>query len=452
MKKEMFLAVGCVVTLLGALLGVAETTIEMDMNAAEALHEADAALNTAYKEVMAVYGEPQQEALRLAQRAWIKYRDACATSEDRLFEGGSLQSMVHTQCAVDLTVAQTERLRALLPGAIAALPSETPDPETLREARVRAETYMQKVYADYRKDYEVPAVVEAQKTWETFRDLWVTAEIACYPADAATTVKERSLAALNSDRAERLKELFMEGYKEEEASGETADLAFEDPPLMKAVAANDLDAVKRLIERGANVNEVNDADYTALHVAAEKGNATIVALLLGAGARRDLYDFDGRTAADVAREWDKPHIARMIDDFAVPAAKEQPSQPQALLATKEEKSGPELPDLEPLLDNFGNLTELRQEQWNRDNEWRLIVRGTGEVSEVNRTGIFSEISDAEYEVTCELRGGDRAVLYMDRNNSEFVHNLEVGDTITFTGKLKKIQDWGFWCSGYVKVD
>lgn len=454
MKKEMFLAVGCVVTLLGALLGVAETTIEMDMNAAEALHEADAALNTAYKEVMAVYGEPQQEALRLAQRAWIKYRDACADSEGSLYEGGSLQSVARTRSAVALTEAQTELLRALLPGAIAALPSETPDPETLREARVRAETYMEKVYADYRKDYEVPDVVEAQKTWETFRDLWVTAEMACYPADAATTVKERSLAALNSDRAERLKELFMEGYKEEEASGETADLAFEDPPLMKAVAANDLDAVKRLIERGANVNEVNDADYTALHVAAEKGNATIVALLLGAGARNDLYDFDGRTAADVAREWDKPHIARMIEEFGAPSTEQKPPepQPQATPAAREEARGPEPVDLEQLLDNFGNLTELRQDQWNRDNEWKHIVRGAGEVSEVNRTGFLSEITDAEYEVTCELRGGDRAVLYLDKNHSDFVLGLEVGETITFTGKLKNMQDWGFWCSGYVKVD
>ena len=71
---------------------------------------------------------------------------------------------------------------------------------------------------------------------------------------------------------------------------------------------------------------------------------------------------------------------------------------------------------------------------------------------MNRTGFLSEISDAEYEVTCELPGGDRAVLYMDKNNSDFVHDLEIGDTITFTGKLKNIQAWGFWCSGYVKVD
>jgi hypothetical protein len=311
---------------------------------------------------------------------------------------------------------------------------------------------MKKVYADYLKNYEVPEVVEAQKTWEAFRDLWVAAETACHPADAATTVKERCLAALNNARAERLKELFMEGYREEEPPGETADLAFEDPPLMKAVAANNLDAAKRLIGRGANINEVNEADYTALHAAAEKGNAAMVTLLLNAGARKDLYDFDGRTAADIAREWDKPHIARMIEDFGAPSAEQTPPQPQAPPEIQEESRGTETPVLEQLLDNFGNMTELRQEQWNRDNEWKHIVSGAGEVSEVNRTGFLSEISDAEYEVTVELRGGDRAVLYMEKNNSDFVLDLEIGDSITFTGKLKSITDWGFWRSGYIKID
>lgn len=456
MKHYHQILLGCALILVSLISCKAETTDEAHANTDEALRDADIVLNEAYKEVMAECDETQREALRQAQRVWIRYRDACVTVEGSLYEGGSFQPVVKLQCALDLTIEQTARLHALMPGVVAAGQSVLADVAQLQQAQKQAEASMEKVYRAYIRDHYVPEAVEAQVVWEAFRDLWVNAETSCYPTEATTAVTAQCLAALNLARAERLKNLFMEGYREEgEETKESTDLAYADPPIMKAAAANDLDTMKQLIARGANVNEINDADYTALHVAAENGNTDIITALLAAGARTDLYDFDGRTAADIARAVSKPDIARIIDEHGskpVEQAPPQTAQQQTQTTAENKKTAPEIQNLESLLQYFGNLTDLRQEQWNGDYEWKLIVTGAGEVSEVSRAGFFSEISDAEYEVTCELPNGDRAVLFLGENNSDFVHNLEIGNTITFTGKLKNIADWGLWRTSYIKVE
>jgi len=456
MKHYHHIALGCALILTCVIPCEAETTVGAHIDTGEALRDADAVLNEAYKELMAERDETQQEALRQAQRAWIRYRDACVTAEGSLYEGGSFQPVVELQCALDLTTEQTGRLRALMPEAVAARQAALPEMALLQEAQEQAEAQMKKVYTAYTREHVSPEVVEAQLAWETFRDLWKKAETVCCPTEVAEAVAAQCVAALHLARAERLKNLFMEGYREEgEETTESADLAYADPPIMKAAAANDLDTIKQLIARGANVNEINDADYTALHVAAENGNTEIITALLTAGARTDLYDFDGRTAADIARAVNKPDIARIIDEHGSKPVEQVPpqtAQQQTQTTAENKKTAPEIQNLEPLLQYFGNLTDLRQEQWNGDYEWKLIVTGAGEVSEVSRAGFFSEISDAEYEVTCELPNGDRAVLFLGENNSDFVHNLEVGNTITFTGKLKNIADWGLWRTGYIKVE
>ena len=55
------------------------------------------------------------------------------------------------------------------------------------------------------------------------------------------------------------------------------------------------EAVKVLLEAGANINAVNEADFTALHGAAYRGLNEVVEFLVEHGANIDARDFRGRT-------------------------------------------------------------------------------------------------------------------------------------------------------------
>ena len=56
------------------------------------------------------------------------------------------------------------------------------------------------------------------------------------------------------------------------------------PPLMRAAAYGNLDAVHRLLKRGVNVNEAGPLGFTALMVAAGRGHLDVAEALLAAGA------------------------------------------------------------------------------------------------------------------------------------------------------------------------
>lgn len=73
-------------------------------------------------------------------------------------------------------------------------------------------------------------------------------------------------------------------------------------PLMIAVEFNNQDAVQILIESGANLNMQNLWGTTALNFAARKGHALIFQKLLYAGADIHKKDADGRTALDYVYE------------------------------------------------------------------------------------------------------------------------------------------------------
>ena len=60
------------------------------------------------------------------------------------------------------------------------------------------------------------------------------------------------------------------------------------------------EAVRVLLEAGADVNAVNEADFTALHAAAFRGQNEVVTYLVEQGAAVDARDFRGRTAFRMA--------------------------------------------------------------------------------------------------------------------------------------------------------
>jgi ankyrin repeat protein len=64
--------------------------------------------------------------------------------------------------------------------------------------------------------------------------------------------------------------------------------------------ADFIDIVTRCLERGADINAVNDAGQTALHAAVVQRDEAFVRVLAGHGAQLDVHDKQGRTPLDIA--------------------------------------------------------------------------------------------------------------------------------------------------------
>lgn len=101
------------------------TMMQQEMNACaeQDWMDADADLNAAYAEAMAVMkgydadlpkSERGAEAnLRNAQRAWITYRDAACAAEGYAMHGGSAEPLLIYGCRARLTAQRAEDLRLL---------------------------------------------------------------------------------------------------------------------------------------------------------------------------------------------------------------------------------------------------------------------------------------------------------------------------------------------------
>lgn len=68
-----------------------------------------------------------------------------------------------------------------------------------------------------------------------------------------------------------------------------------------AAVRNDIDAVRVLIEGGANVNSEGEHGYTPLHEAVEQGHFEIADLLIKSGADTHKENKDRETPRDIAR-------------------------------------------------------------------------------------------------------------------------------------------------------
>lgn len=104
----------------------AYTQMEMTHCAGVAWQEADADLNAAYKQAMAVMRETDgylpdnlkgaADSLRDAQRAWIPYRDKACETYGFLARGGTLEPQLVLSCKADLTKQRTDELKMLVEG------------------------------------------------------------------------------------------------------------------------------------------------------------------------------------------------------------------------------------------------------------------------------------------------------------------------------------------------
>jgi uncharacterized protein YecT (DUF1311 family) len=87
------------------------TTAAMHACANERYQKADRELSTVYGELMKRLDKGRQEKLRLAQRAWLRFRDAHADFEGDYARGGTLAPVIKMSALADLTEARVAELR-----------------------------------------------------------------------------------------------------------------------------------------------------------------------------------------------------------------------------------------------------------------------------------------------------------------------------------------------------
>ncbi len=73
-------------------------------------------------------------------------------------------------------------------------------------------------------------------------------------------------------------------------------------PVHAAASVGDCQTMALLLDRGADVNAVQQLGFTPLHSAANNGDAAMAELLLARGADARALSDDGKTPADVAAE------------------------------------------------------------------------------------------------------------------------------------------------------
>jgi uncharacterized protein YecT (DUF1311 family) len=102
----------------------ANTTLEINECLGDLQHKAAASLNALYQKIQKAireriaqeqgplkgYGERSLEKLRVAENAWIHYRDAQCDAAEQQFEGGTISTSVRLGCMKDLDEQRTREL------------------------------------------------------------------------------------------------------------------------------------------------------------------------------------------------------------------------------------------------------------------------------------------------------------------------------------------------------
>lgn len=109
------------VTLIGTIYVPAQTQHDMSKEACEKFQKADQDLNRTYNQILNVYKDDREflEKLKVAQRAWIAFRDAHLASifpKIKQGEYGSVKGMCRCNILADFTSERTKVLSQWLTG------------------------------------------------------------------------------------------------------------------------------------------------------------------------------------------------------------------------------------------------------------------------------------------------------------------------------------------------
>ncbi|HYD55020.1 MAG TPA: ankyrin repeat domain-containing protein [Gemmatimonadaceae bacterium] len=123
-------------------------------------------------------------------------------------------------------------------------------------------------------------------------DGWTPLHLAAFFADAPTVA---ALLAAGADVAAR------------------STNATDNAPLHAAIAGRrDIEAIRRLVEAGADVNARAGGGWTPLHLAASRGDVALVDYLLARGADRTARADDDRDAVAIAEAYGHPDAAARL--------------------------------------------------------------------------------------------------------------------------------------------
>lgn len=112
---------------------------------------------------------------------------------------------------------------------------------------------------------------------------------------------------------ERRFNVTMGARTEMSSTGGSVAIVSPSSPLVNAAYENNLDGVKELLFKGADVNEVDkDVDATALDEAVANGNLEMVLMLIDARAEVNLRNKQGRTALMFLAEESTPEVVRAL--------------------------------------------------------------------------------------------------------------------------------------------
>ncbi len=114
-------------------------------------------------------------------------------------------------------------------------------------------------------------------------------------------------------------------------------------------------------------------------------------------------------------------------------------------------------DFNELAESFESMTQINQDQWNKDYDDQYLVKGTGAISDIKEAGLVDQISSGisgeYYEIDLELQNGYHAVLFFPKSGREnWIRGFYKGENISYRGKLKNLTNWGFWVTGYIVGD
>lgn len=122
---------------------------------------------------------------------------------------------------------------------------------------------------------------------------------------------EHLLESVEADNIDAVKK-YLEKGADINAAWEDHD---SNTPLICAAYNGSTDMVSFLIEHGANIEGKNNEGWTAIMLASMYGYDEVVKLLLDACADINQMDIDGKTALDWAEENDHHEVVSMIKSF-----------------------------------------------------------------------------------------------------------------------------------------
>lgn len=92
--------------------------------------------------------------------------------------------------------------------------------------------------------------------------------------------------------------------------------AMKNTPLHAAAAGRNVEAVRALLEHGANVNARQEGGWTALHAASQNGDAEMVRLLIAAGANVAARADNQQNPPDLALGKGHQAVVDLLDVYA----------------------------------------------------------------------------------------------------------------------------------------